>query len=112
MRPKKLDHKGAIATLWQKDARTFLRSLPAESVDLIATSPPYFVGKEYDRSISSDDFIREIRRILPAAAKALKPGGSLCWQVGNHVADAQLIPLDFLVGTAMARRPEFILANG
>jgi adenine-specific DNA-methyltransferase len=111
MNPRVVSLGNASASLWLADARQFLKTLAPESVDLIVTSPPYFVGKEYDTSKSSADFVREIRRVLPAMTAALRPGGSLCWQVGNHVENGTLTPLDFLVGSAMGRRTEFALKN-
>ena len=63
--------------------------LPAESVDLIVSSPPYFMGKEYDRSRDYRDFIQEHKEIVPSLVRALKKGGSICWQVGMHIAGAR-----------------------
>lgn len=79
------------------DAATFLDGLRASSVDLIVSSPPYFMGKEYDRSSSVEDFFADHVALLPRLVRALKPGGSLCWQVGNHVKDGAIVPLDALV---------------
>jgi len=97
-----LQFQGVEARLQQADAAAFLGSLPSESVDLIVTSPPYFLGKEYDKSRAAADFAAELGRVIPLARAALKEGGSLCWQVGNHVQNGELLPLDFAVGWAMA----------
>lgn len=78
-------------------ARTFLAKLPEQSVDLIVTSPPYCMGKEYEASVSVDDFVTEVRSVLPDMVRSLKPGGSLCWQVGYHVRKNAVTPLDALV---------------
>lgn len=106
-----LTHGGATARLWKYDACEFLRELPKESVDLVITSPPYFMGKEYDRSTSVEDFVREHKRIFPAVAKSLKPGGSVCWQIGNHVSAGRLIPLDALIYLVSREIPELVLRN-
>jgi adenine-specific DNA-methyltransferase len=102
---------GSVAMLRLGDAVEGLKALKRGSVDLIVTSPPYFIGKEYDTSARASDFGREIRRILPAMVRALKPGGSLCWQVGNHVQDGRVIPLDFVIGSELARSPAMALRN-
>lgn len=92
------------------DATAFLKSLKPASVDLIVSSPPYFMGKEYDRSSNVQEFLADHLELLPALIRVLKPGGSLCWQVGNHIADRVLVPLDALIYQAFAC-PELHLRN-
>lgn len=104
-------HKRVAAKLWQSDACEFLASLPENSVDLVVTSPPYFMGMEYDRSTSVDDFIEEHKKVLPLVARALKRGGSVCWQVGHHVQVGRVIPLDALVYMATLPINELVLRN-
>lgn len=103
--------KTAAIQLLHTDAASFLTNLPKASVDLMITSPPYFVGKEYDRSSSVADFEREIARTLECLRHKIKPGGSLCWQVGYHVKDNLVVPLDVLIYNAMTAYPEFRLRN-
>lgn len=98
------------AELRQMDAFRLLEELPANSIDLIVSSPPYFMGKEYDTSTSVDDFIDAHKRLFPLLLACLKPGGSLCWQVGNHVADGVLVPLDALVFSSFQSK-ELLLRN-
>ena len=102
---------GCGARLWHGDGAHMLQSLKPASVDLIVTSPPYFIGKEYDTSTSARDFTHEVKRISNKMVRALKPGGSLCWQVGNHVRDGALIPLDVLIASELMRRKDIILRN-
>ncbi|GAC1330224.1 MAG: site-specific DNA-methyltransferase [Beijerinckiaceae bacterium] len=99
------------ATLWHGDALEVVSRLPPCSVDLIITSPPYFVGKEYDSSRAAADLGKEVRRILPSLLRCLKSGGSLCWQVGNHVEQGVLTPLDYIVSVEMGKEAEFHLRN-
>jgi adenine-specific DNA-methyltransferase len=107
------DHRigPATAVVWHGDALEVLESLPASSVDLIVTSPPYFVGKEYDTSQSAADFTKEIRRVLPSMMRCLKVGGSLCWQVGNHVRAGNIIPLDALIVAELIGKNDLLLRN-
>src|SRR4051794_15473608 len=83
--------------LVKQDAFEFLSDLKASSVDLIIASPPYFMGKEYDRSTSIEEFEKDHIKMLPLLVRALKEGGSICWQVGNHVKNGALVPLDAVV---------------
>lgn len=93
------------------DAVRFLKRLKPESVDLFVSSPPYFMGKEYDTSLKVSDFKRIHERLAPLLAKALKPGGSLCWQVGTHLYNGVSVPLDIPTYSAFSAEPELHLRN-
>ncbi|MFH2116729.1 MAG: site-specific DNA-methyltransferase [Bacillota bacterium] len=80
------------------DSFELLHSLQDESVDLIITSPPYCMGREYECLLDDENsFIDSHERILPEAVRVLKKGGSLCWQIGYHVKNSEVIPLDILI---------------
>ena len=99
------------ATIEAADCIAFLERLPDASIDLLLTSPPYFIGKEYDDSTDVSDFERRIRALMPSIDRVLTPGGSLCWQVGNHVRHNQVMPLDHTVTRAMEPHSSFRLRN-
>lgn len=77
-----------------EDALEFSRSLPSGSVNLIITSPPYNIGKEYETRRSIDEYIAGLSPMLTEFARILSPGGSLCWQTGNFVDCGEIYPLD------------------
>ena len=58
-----------------QDAFEFLTSLKPSSVDLFVSSPPYCIGKSYEKSMDTADFIRMHERLAPLLVKALKDGG-------------------------------------
>lgn len=97
--------------LFTGDSLHLVKSLPDESIDLTVTSPPYCMGKEYDTSTSVDDFIAAHRTILPEIARVTKTGGSICWQVGYHVKDRTIYPLDYAVYSALSEIKEIRLRN-
>ncbi len=99
------------AQLKLQDAFDFLGKLKPGSVDLIISSPPYCMGKEYDTSISVEDFKADHQRLAPLLVRALKNGGSLCWQVGHHVQDGTVTPLDALVYPIFAAQEDLYLRN-
>ncbi len=99
------------ARLELKDAFEFLAELDAGSVDLIVSSPPYCMGKEYDTSLSTRDFVVDHERLAPLLVRALKDGGSLCWQVGHHVQNGVVVPLDALVYPIFAAEENLFLRN-
>lgn len=94
-----------------QDAFEFLRGLKPASVDLIVSSPPYCMGKEYDTSLHTADFIRMHEQLAPLLIRALKDGGSLCWQVGHHVRNGVVTPLDALVYGIFSRQDGLLLRN-
>jgi hypothetical protein len=75
----------------KQDAFEFLTGLEPGSVDLLVSSPPYCMGKAYETSINTADFISMHERLAPLLVRALKDGGSLCWQIGHHVHDGVVI---------------------
>lgn len=93
------------------DAISFLGQIAPESVDLFVSSPPYFMGKEYDTSLEVADFVRIHERLAPLLARALKRGGNLCWQVGHHVCDGVSVPLDIPVYSAFNMQSSLLLRN-
>ncbi len=81
--------------IWQGDVLEFLKGLPARPVfDLVVTSPPYNIGKSYETRKDLDEYIAWQETIVDELVPRLKPGGSLCWQVGNYVEDNEIFPLD------------------
>lgn len=102
---------GAQITLIEGDSLEVLKRFPDSSVDLIFSSPPYCIGKSYESTRSAVDFVRTHTAIVPELLRLLKPGGSLCWQVGYHVQRGALIPLDFLVHQEVSKDAAMHLRN-
>jgi adenine-specific DNA-methyltransferase len=93
------------------DCVDLLRQLPSNSVDLIVTSPPYCMGKEYERTNRVEYFVEAHLKILPEIIRVTKHGGSICWQVGYHTRGGILTPLDFVMNDLLKQWPEIILRN-
>lgn len=88
---------GNDVTLYHGDCRDLLTQLPDGSVQLIVTSPPYNIGKNYERRVDLDSYLRREKEVIDGCIDKLRPGGSICWQVGNHVDDGEVFPLDILL---------------
>ena len=80
-----------------EDNLSFLRRLPEASVKLVVTSPPYNLGKGYEARTSLEAYVEAQRRVIAQCVRVLHPRGSLCWQVGNYVADGEIAPLDTIL---------------
>ena len=103
--------KKVVAELYKTSAELLLATLSDNSIDLIITSPPYCMGMEYEKSTSAEDFLHDHKKIFPEIARVLRPGGSVCWQVGHHVSNGVVTPLDALVYIAAQKSPELVLRN-
>ena len=84
----------AQATLLEGDTLARLHDLPSRSVQLIITSPPYNIGKEYETQIALEHYLDWLRPIAAELYRVLADGGSICWQVGNFVDESEIFPLD------------------
>ena len=87
----------AHADIVCEDNLTYMRRLENESMQLIVTSPPYNLGKEYEQRTSLERYIEEQTACIAEAVRLLHPRGSICWEVGNHVDDGEVFPLDIIL---------------
>ena len=86
------------------DNLEWLATLPKSSAQLIVTSPPYNTGKRYERRLAMADYMAAKELVVDACLRVLAPGGSICWQVGNHVRDGEVFPLDILLYPMFVKR--------
>ena len=81
--------------LWQGDTLAYLKALPKEpTFDLVITSPPYTIGKEYETRKKLSAYLEWQSSIIDELVPRLKVGSSLCWQVGSFIEDNEIFPLD------------------
>jgi len=57
--------------------------LPDNSVHLMVTSPPYNVGKEYDKDLTLDEYRKFLKKVWSEVKRVLVPGGRACINVAN-----------------------------
>lgn len=74
----------------------FLRRIPDGHCKLVVTSPPYNLGKDYESRTPLADYLAEQAEVIAECVRVLHPQGSICWQVGNYVANGEIMPLDTL----------------
>jgi len=67
--------------------------LPDNSAHLMVTSPPYNVGKEYDKGLTLDEYKTLLRNVFKEVHRVLVPGGRACVNVAN-LGRKPYIPLD------------------
>ncbi len=89
-----LDDVGLSDWCVNGDARN-MHVVPDNSVALVVTSPPYFVGKEYEQAVSVDpdrvssipttylDYLQMLRDVFAECVRVLEPGGRIAVNVAN-----------------------------
>jgi DNA modification methylase len=82
--------------LIHEDVLKACAGLPHGTFQLILTSPPYNLGKAYETQKSLSAYLEWQEMVIQQLIPLLKPGGSICWQVGNFVDDGEIFPLDTL----------------
>ena len=94
-RAKPTDVLELDCAIWRGDSESFIAGFPEEPLfDLIVTSPPYNIGKSYEKKNELTKYLEWQERIIDLLVPRLKDTGSICWQVGNFVDNGQIAPLD------------------
>jgi adenine-specific DNA-methyltransferase len=89
---------GIPVTLVEGDRLDLLTQLPDGAARLVVTSPPYNIGKTYEKRVGFDHYLRSQRDTLRHCVRVLAPNGSLCWQIGNHIGKSgEVFPLDIFI---------------
>ena len=76
------------------DTLKTLKNFPNNKFDLIITSPPYNVGKEYETKTSIENYLEQQEEVIEELIRVTSEQGSICWQVGNYVDKGEIFPLD------------------
>jgi adenine-specific DNA-methyltransferase len=91
------------AVAYQGNCLDLLQAVPDESLQLVVTSPPYNIGKEYEKKLRLDLYIQQQAEVVSECVRALSPQGSICWQVGNYADKGAIIPLDAILYPVFAQ---------
>jgi len=70
--------------IYRGDCLNLLRAIPSGSVQLVVTSPPYNIGKKYERRTKLDRYLQQQSEVIRECARVVRPDGHICWQVGNY----------------------------
>jgi len=100
---------GSEARFFHADCLEVFKSLQPHSVDVIVTSPPYNLGiqyNQYDDTMSRADYLEWTNAWVGAAARVLRPDGSLFLNVGAKPTDPWTA-----LDVAQAVRPHLRLQN-
>lgn len=79
-----------------------MSELPDDSVHIMVTSPPYNVGKDYDKDLSLEDYRKLLFRVFKETHRVLVPGGRACINIAN-LGRKPYIPLHSYIIEDMAK---------
>ena len=81
--PSTADDWLAADAVYQGDAADLIRRVRPESVACSIWSPPYHVGKGYERDRTFDEWAELLREVIQAHQRVLVPGGFLVVNIAD-----------------------------
>jgi site-specific DNA-methyltransferase (adenine-specific) len=98
------------------DSADLLKSIPADSIDLVITSPPYFQQREYDgggigNEKKADDYVTALLKIFRECVRVIKPTGNIIFNVGDKYEDSSLLLMPYRFAIAATEQCGVTLVN-
>ena len=83
--------------LYEGDAKNLFKDANEDPfIDFLVTSPPYNIGKSYERVAPLEEYFFNQKSILWELDKYIKDNANICYQIGNFInKDGSIFPLDF-----------------
>ena len=95
-----------------------LKQMPAGSVDLVVTSPPYYQQREYNQSEMTignegavEDYLEALMDVFVEALRVVKPTGNIVYNLGDKYVDSSLLLVPFRFALAATERTKVRLVN-
>jgi len=99
-------YEGEKYKLWVGDCLVVMPQLPAESVHLVVTSPPYYASKDYgsdeanfENAPTFEDYLALMRRALQEVYRLLCAGGRCCIVIDDKYTSLKTHGTNFCYGT-------------
>jgi len=87
----------AEAVVYPGSCLDLLAQIPDKTIQLVVTSPPYNIGKAYEKRLDLNVYVEQQAKVIAECVRVLTDTGSICWQVGNYVDNGAIVPLDVLL---------------
>ncbi len=106
-----------IDTIICGDATDVLRKFPANCIDLIITSPPYFNQRDYSEVIQigneklPDEYIDHLFLIFVECKRVLKETGTLWLNLGDKYFHGRLLGMPWKIALKLQEQLDFILRS-
>ncbi len=97
----------ALDSILCGDAASVLRTVPAETVDTIVTSPPYYHQRNYsgDAEIGQEktpaEYVRRLVEVFAECHRVLKPSGSMWVVIGDKYKRGDLLGMPWRFALAL-----------
>lgn len=110
-------HNTAVAPCFVcGDSLKVLKTLPADCVDCVITSPPYYMKREYlagGIGLESTylEYIDHLLAVTAEIQRVLKPSGSFWLNVGDSYKKKQLLNIPHRIAIRMQDEQQWILRN-
>lgn len=75
-----------INQIYLGDARELLTQVAPDSIACSFWSPPYHLGKQYEKDMSYEDWVAMLREVIRLHTPILKPGGFLVINIADILA--------------------------
>ena len=76
----------AVNTVYCGDSVSLIRKISPNTIALSFWSPPYFLGKEYEKEATYDSWQELLKNIITLHYEVLKPGGFLVINIADIIA--------------------------
>lgn len=73
----------AVNEIYLGDARELLPQIEAESIQCSVWSPPYHLGKNYEKDVSYEEWVALLREVIRLHYSILRPGGFLVVNIAD-----------------------------
>lgn len=98
------------------DSLEYLKSFPADSIDCIITSPPYWGQRDYANGgigleDKPEDFINNLLEIVNELKRVLKPTGSFWFNIGDTYNNKSLQGIPWRIALKMIDEQNWVLRN-
>jgi adenine-specific DNA-methyltransferase len=93
------DYSCAGVRLYTADCLTAMKQLPSAFIDLTVTSPPYNIGKEYEKNLSLDEYLSWCGEWISEVHRLTSAVGAFWLNLGyvEKPGRAKAIPLPYLL---------------
>ena len=65
------------AVIFHGNCMDLLASIPDNSIQLVVTSPPYNIGKEYEKRLDIETYMEQQREVVKECVRVLANTGSI-----------------------------------
>jgi adenine-specific DNA-methyltransferase len=85
--------------LFDGDCMSLMQRLPEGSIDLTVTSPPYNIGKAYERPLPLEDYLAWMEGWIKHVHRLTKPSGAFWLNLGYLAIEgrAKALPITYLM---------------